>query len=61
MILQWYDENGNLLQEIDNLEEDTPKNRRALARDARRQIGENKGMSDAPKNAHHFRIVSIYR
>ena len=54
-ILHWYDLSGRLLQTVDS----GATNRARLAADARRQIGVNRGMSDAPAEAHHFTIEAI--
>ena len=52
--ISWYDINGKHLQDVSN----GSMNRAELERDARRQIGENRGMSDAPRGAHHF-VVGV--
>ena len=54
-ILNWYDAEGRLLQTVDS----GATNRSRLAADAKRQIGVNRGMSDAPARAHHFDIEAI--
>lgn len=59
LVVEWYSRCGRLLQVVDSGEADTPSNRRSLEKDARRQIRENRGMSDAPSDADYFRIGVI--
>ena len=59
LVIEWYSQDGRLLQVVDTGKDDTAQNRRSMAADAKRQITVNRGMSDAPSGAHHFKVEAI--